>query len=249
MAPNGTDRLGSRLKLGVLVPAFNATVQPEMESLRPAGVTNHIARIDMPDRQLAADDDQEAVVGSMGADLFGALSRVMKVRPGAVILGISVPCFWTGIAGGEALRARLEAASGVAVATADAACREALARLPGVRRVGVLTPFRAIANDRIVAFFREAGCDAVVVRSTEAASNLAIAHAEATAMIGLMRDLAEDGCAMILQLGTNLPFLDLAQEAQRWLGRPCFSVNALLYRQALRLSGITDTVAGCEMLD
>ncbi|BDG74234.1 maleate cis-trans isomerase family protein [Roseomonas fluvialis] len=242
------DRLAVRLKLGILVPAFNATAQPEMESLRPPGVTNHVARIDMPDRNLAADADQVAVVESLGADLFGALARVMKVRPGAVVLGISVPCFWAGTAGGAALRGRLEAAAGVPVATADAACLDLLARLPA-RRIGVLTPFQPVANERIAAFLREAGCESVAFRSTEAASNLAIAHAEASAMIGAMRSLAEDGCEVLLQLGTNLAFLDLAAEARRWLDRPCFAVNALLYRHALRLAGIQDVVPGCEGLD
>ncbi len=242
------DRLGARLKLGILVPAYNATVQPEMESLRPPGVTNHVARIDMPDRELAADADQEAVVASLGDDLFGALSRVMKVRPGAVVLGISVPCFWGGIAGGAALRARIEDAAGVPVATADDACIEVLARIPA-RRVGVLTPFRPIANERIGAFLREAGCADVAFRSTEAASNLAIAHAQAEAMIAHMRALADDGCELLLQLGTNLAFLDLAAEARRWLGRPCFAANALLYRRALRLAGLEDSVPGCEGLD
>jgi maleate isomerase len=242
------DRLGGRLKLGILVPAFNATVQPEMEGLRPPGVTNHVARIDMPDRELAADADQAAVVESLGADLFGALGRVMTVRPGAVVLGISVPCFWAGIAGGAALRARLEAAAGVPVATADAAVLDVLARLPA-RRVGVLTPFRPVANERIAAFLHEAGAAAVALRSTGAASNLAIAHAQASAMIAAMRELAEEGCDLLLQLGTNLAFLDLADEARRWLGRPCFAVNALLYRRALRLAGLQDAVAGCEDLD
>ncbi len=67
------DRLGWRLKLGVLVPAFNTTVQPELEAMRPAGVTNHVARIEIPDFPLASDDDQEKVIRSLGDDLFGAL--------------------------------------------------------------------------------------------------------------------------------------------------------------------------------
>jgi maleate isomerase len=242
-----SDQLAHRLKLGVLVPAFNATVQPEMETLRPPGVTNHVARIDMPDRALASDADQTAVLDSLGPDLFGALSRVMRVQPGVVVLGISLPCFWRGLAGGKALRAELEAAAGVPVATADIACLAAVRRL-APRRLGVVTPFQPVANDRISAFLEEAGHSAIL-RSTGATSNLTIAHTEATTLIAAFRALAETGCDLLLQVGTNLASAGLAQEAERWLGVRCLAVNALLYRQALRLAGLDDPVPGCEGLD
>jgi maleate isomerase len=242
-----TDRLGYRLKLGVLLPAFNATVQPELEAMRPPGVTNHVARIDMPDHPLASDADQAAIMDSLGPDLFGALSRVLKVRPGVVLLGISLPCFWRGLEGGAALRAELEAAAGLPVATADEACLDALRRL-APRRLGVVTPFQAVANERIAAFLAEAGHPAVL-RSVAAASNLTIAHTGEAALIGAFRALAEAGCDVLLQLGTNLASVGLSQEAERWLGLRCLAVNALLYRHALRLAGLPDLVAGCEGLD
>ena len=39
------DALGWRKKFAVLVPSTNTSVQPEFDSMRPAGVTNHISRI------------------------------------------------------------------------------------------------------------------------------------------------------------------------------------------------------------
>ncbi|WP_456299896.1 aspartate racemase/maleate isomerase family protein, partial [Falsiroseomonas oryzae] len=151
--------------------------------------------------------------------------------------------------GGAALRQRLEAAAGVPVATADAACLDALRRLGGGRRIGVLTPFRPVANARIAAFLAEAGHPDAVLRSTGAASNLAIAQTEAATIVSGLRALAAEGCDLLLQLGTNLASVGLAEEAQRWLGLPCLAVNALLYRHALRLAGLPDTVPGCEALD
>ena len=244
-----TDRLGGRLKLGILIPAFNASVQPEMEAMRPPGITNHIARIDMPDRALDDDNDQITVIESLGDDLFGALRRVMHVRPGGVIFAMSIPCFWTGIAGGAALRAKLEDAAGVPVITADAACLDALRHLPRARRLGLLTPFQSVANDRLRTFFAEAGFPVAALRSTEAASNLQIAHADAALLADGFKALAAEGCDTILQLGTNLASADVAEEATRWLGLPCLSVNALLYRAALRACGVDAPVRGCEVLD
>ena len=47
-----TDRLGYRLKLGIVIPSTNTIVQPETDTMRPAGVTNHIGRIHIPDLPL-----------------------------------------------------------------------------------------------------------------------------------------------------------------------------------------------------
>ena len=39
-----TDSLGFRAKLGIIAPSTNTSVQPEMDAMRPFGVTNHFGR-------------------------------------------------------------------------------------------------------------------------------------------------------------------------------------------------------------
>ena len=39
------DSLGFRLKLGIIAPSTNTSVQPEMDAMRPYGVTNHFGRL------------------------------------------------------------------------------------------------------------------------------------------------------------------------------------------------------------
>jgi len=51
------DSLATRAKVAVVVPATNTIVQPEMEAMRPAGVTNHVTRMRLPPRPY---DDQAA---------------------------------------------------------------------------------------------------------------------------------------------------------------------------------------------
>ena len=57
-----TDRLGYRLKLGVVVPSTNTIVQPETDAMRPPGVTNHIGRIHIPDLPLTNDTEFERIM-------------------------------------------------------------------------------------------------------------------------------------------------------------------------------------------
>jgi len=239
-----TDRLGWRLKLGVLVPAFNATVQPELDGMRPPGVTNHVARIEMPDLALASDADQEKVVESLGADLFAAIRRVMLVKPAALVFGISIPTFWGGMAAGAALRKRLEDAAGVPCITAADACVAALRRFPDRHRVGVLTPYQPIGDAHVRAYLVEAGIDVVSLVSLKRPSNLEIAHADAAMLRDGIDRVVAEGCDIVLQVGTNLAVADLAGSIESETGRPVICVNTALYWMALRRMGIDDRIAG-----
>jgi maleate isomerase len=58
------DTLGHRMKFGIIIPSTNTTVQPEMDGMRPDGVTNQIGRF--PKDNLRFDND----------DHFGKIVRV-----------------------------------------------------------------------------------------------------------------------------------------------------------------------------
>lgn len=239
-----TDRLGWRLKLGVLVPAFNTSVQPELESMRPKGVTNHTARIEMPDAPLASDADQERVIQSLGDDLFGALRRVMIARASAVILGISIPTFWGGVEGGTGMRRRLEEAAGVPCILGSEACVEALKLLPERKRLGVLTPYQPVADRQVARYLTESGFEPTALLSLQRPSNIEISHADEAMLRDGVDRLAAQGCDIILQVGTNLAMADLVDGETARLGMPVIGINTALYWSALRRMGITDRLKG-----
>ena len=43
------DRLGYRMKFGVIAPSTNTIVQPEFDAMSLHGVTSHFSRIHIPD--------------------------------------------------------------------------------------------------------------------------------------------------------------------------------------------------------
>jgi maleate isomerase len=47
-----------------------------------------------------------------------------------------------------------------------------------------------------------------------------------------------------VQIGTNLSMVRLADEAERWLGKPVLAINAVTLWHALRTSGIPDQMRG-----
>ncbi|MDN7181768.1 hypothetical protein M0D69_27930 [Caballeronia sp. SEWSISQ10-4 2] len=103
-----TDRLGYRLKIGVVTPSTNTTVQPEMDSMRPPGVTNHISRIHISDLPLGNDIQFTAMVDAIESGLFPAVDLVMPCAPDHLLMGMSIPTFWGGARGATALHACME---------------------------------------------------------------------------------------------------------------------------------------------
>ena len=239
-----TDRLGHRLKIGVLVPSTNTTVQPETDRMRPRGVTNHVSRIHIPDLPLGDDTEFEAMVRAIEPGLLPALERVMTCQPGHVVMGMSIPTFWGGLAGANALLARMEAHAGMPVTMGSLACAEGLRCLPQVRRIGILTPYQPVGDAHVARFFSDCGFEVAAVHTLKRPSEVQIAHAtEADIIVGL-QSLAERGVDAIVQAGTDLAVADLADEAERWLGLPVLAINAVTYWRALRRSGIEDRVPG-----
>jgi maleate isomerase len=235
-----TDRLGYRLKIGIIVPSTNTTVQPETDAMRPPGVTNHIARIHIPDLPLTNDTEFEQMVEAIGPDLFGAVDRVMTCRPQHLVMGMSIPTFWGGRAGAEDLLARLGKRAGVPVTMGSMACVDALRQYPSVRTIGILTPYQPVGDTHVRRFFEESGYAVAAVHSLKQPSEVQIAHATEARIREALEALAASGANAIVQAGTDLAVADLAEDAERLLGRPVIPINTATYWSALRRCGIDD---------
>lgn len=243
-----TDRLGYRLKIGIVIPSTNTTVQPETDTLRPAGVTNHIGRIHIPDLPLSNDTEFEALIDAIGPDLFLCVDRVMTCKPAHLVMAMSIPTFWDGKAGSEKLLARLEARAAVPVTMGSTACIEALKCFPKVRKIGVLTPYQPIGDAHVARYFQDHGYDVAKVHSLKRPSEVQIAHATEADIRDGLKILATSGVDAIVQAGTDLAVIDIADEAERWLGIPVIAINAATYWRALRRCGISDRIDGCGSL-
>ncbi len=239
-----TDRLGYRLKLGVVIPSTNSIVQPETDAMRPAGVTNHIGRIHIPDLPLTNDSEFAQIMTAIEPDLFGAVDRVMSCKPAHVIMAMSIPTFWGGIAGAGHLKTRLETRAGVTVSLGSLACAEALRKFPQVRSIGILTPYQPVGDAHVARFFEENGWRVGAVHSLKRPSEVLIGHATEGELRDGLKALAAQGVDAIVQAGTDLAMADLAGEAERWLGVPVIAINVATYWSALRANGISDRQQG-----
>ena len=63
------DYLAWRLAFGVTTPSTNTVVQPEYDDMRPPGVTNHLARMVIPDMPIRSNEDFDASIRLIDAAL------------------------------------------------------------------------------------------------------------------------------------------------------------------------------------
>jgi maleate isomerase len=63
-------------------------------------------------------------------------------------------------------------------------------------------------------------------------------------MIEALKSIDSPDVEALIQFGANLPLAAIADEAERWLGKPVIPVNTATYWHALRHSGIADKLPG-----
>jgi maleate isomerase len=238
------DRLGYRLKLGVVIPSTNSIVQPETDAMRPRGVTNHVGRIHIPDLPLTNDTEFAQIMTAIEPDLFGAVDRVMSCKPGHLIMAMSIPTFWGGMRGADQLLQRLKARSGVSVSLGSLSCVHALKNFPNVKTIGVLTPYQPVGDAQVAGFFAENGWTVTAVHSLKRPSEVLIGHATTADLIDGLKTLAAQKVDAIVQAGTDLAMADVAAQAEHWLGIPVIAINVATYWSALRENGIDDRIFG-----
>jgi maleate isomerase len=237
------DALGWRRKFAVLVPSTNTVVQPEFDGMRPAGVTNHISRIRIPNMALASDADFRRLVELIAAAQLEAVDSAMSCAPDHVVLGISVETFWGGLAASRKLTAELEAHTRLGVTGGAGACAAAFAAL-GVKRIAVLTPYFPVGDANVQAFFEESGYRVARIKGLKCASPVQIAHVPPQDLRAAAEELDGDDVDAVIQVGTNLAMARLAAQMEAERGKPVLAINACIYWRALRTNGIADRVAG-----
>jgi maleate isomerase len=238
-----TDALGWRAKIGIVMPSTNTSVQPECDDLRLAGVTNHVARITIQERPLSSDAAFLEHVQAMSTGVGAAIDQVMTCKPDHVIMGVALEAFWGGVEQAEQLRLGLEAQAGVGVSMGSDALRAAL-DVFGAKRIAVLTPHQPKGDQVVGDYLREAGYEVVRLTGLKCASPMLIAHTSPADLRAALRALDGDDIDAIVQVGTNLAGMAVAAEAERWLGKPVLSMNAVIYWRALRRLGIEDRIWG-----
>jgi maleate isomerase len=242
-----TDVLGWRATFGVIAPSTNTVVEPDFYAMGVPGVTAHTGRIWIRDQSLGSDEQFEALLDQIRAEIDAACQRVMTCEPDHMVMGMSAETFWGGVEGNERFTERIQRLTGRSVTTGASSCDRAL-KLLGARRIAVITPYQQIADQNVIRFFTESGYEVVRLEGLRCPTAVSIARVPEARLREVIRRIDGSDVEAIVQVGTNLSMVRLADEATRWLGKPVIAINAATWWAALRANGIEDRVYGAGPL-
>jgi len=179
----------------------------------------------------------------MREGMGAGIDQIVTCQPDHLIMGVALEAFWGGVAQADTLQAELSARAGVGVSMGSTATTAALARF-GARSIAVLTPHQPRGDEQVRRYFEEAGFTIRRLIGLKCATPTLIAHTTEATVIDALRELNGDDVEAVVQVGTNLPAVDLCAQAERWFGKPVLAINAVTYWDALRRSGVEDRIYG-----
>ena len=250
------DACSHRLKIGLLIPATNCTAEFEMWSVigrNPDvldGVGIHATPIRTPTPSFGDAEELAQYRRDFDANLLDAVDVALLAEPESMVLGFSMEHFSPSVAEGEVQPALVrERADGISLATWRAAAQAALDAYEA-RRIAILCPFDPTGLANAVGYFEELGREVVSAVGLGCATGVDVGHVPDDLKERVIRErlLAHGPVDAILQCGTNLSSLALAERLEGELGLPLIGINVALLWFTLRELGIDSRLHGGSRL-
>jgi maleate cis-trans isomerase len=214
---------------GLLVPANNTTMEPELLAWLPEGSSCHTVRIPRGKGTLGAADLPEYL-----AHATTLARQFAKEDLDIVIYGCTAAGFLAGPARDAEVAAELAKVTGKRVVTTASAMTAALDHL-GARRIALITPYRDAVNERLEAFLSTAGIATEVLSSFGAETVDALAAITGPQVAARTRGAMRPGIEAVFIACSQLPTHAIIPELERDLGVPVWSSIRATAWQALRV--------------
>lgn len=247
------DTLEHRMKFGVIIPSTNTAVEYDywtMIKSNPglAGIGFHTAGLLVEAPKMTTDEDLLEFLEQFRRQIYVTVDNVMTAAPQYIIMGMSLETFFGGWEGNKELKAQLTGRCGLNIATGAEACKAALACF-NAKRISIITPYQDIGDRNVVKFFEEIGCSVAKIVGLKCGSASDIAHVPAQWCEDvILNELNLPGVDAIVQCGTNLSMVGVADRLEPRIGKPIIPINAACLWFALRQCGIKEPLYGCSRL-
>jgi len=224
---------GRRL-LGILTPSSNTRLEP-ITAAMIAGIPEasahfgrfRVTQIALSDAANAQFDDSEIL---RAAELLGD-ARVHTIG------WSGTSASWLGFDTDERLCRRITEASGVPACTSVLALNE-IFRLTGVKRFGLVTPYRDDVQQRIVENYARAGFECVAERNLGWQDNWSFSEVTPEEIALMAREVAAASPEAITVLCTGVQGAPFVEALERELGIPIYDSIATVVWKSLKLAGI-----------
>ena len=238
--------IGSRARIGVIIPSTNIGVEYDCQRIIPEGVTWHFGRFFVGQPDLSSDNMFLAFIDAIRETIPDAMRDIMTCEPSYIMMGMSAETFWGGLDGNKEFEARLREQIGPDMGlTSGAAALKAALDAFGAKRVAALTPYQPVGDEQVRRFLEESGYTVTNVVGLKCDTATSIAHTPPREVIDVILDeLDGDDVDAIVQAGTNLSTVDIFPALEKQLGKPVIPINIATIWHALRACGVADKFHG-----
>ena len=232
---------GARGRIGVVVPANNCVLEPEIWPRLPEGTALHATRI------LAKGALTPEAVRAMEAHFDRAVDELAATGVDAIAYADMATTFVMGPGWNEARTAAVAARTGRPCLTAWTALHDALAAL-GVSRIAVGTPYPAAVHALVPPFFAARGFAVTGHATLDIAAMDEVPRVSADRLAALVDGLDKAGADAVVLLATDLPTFASIETLERATALPVLSSNQTLLWSALRAVGNRARIPGLGRL-
>jgi maleate isomerase len=225
-------------RLGMLTPSSNTALEP-ITCAMLSGVKDlsvHFSRfrvteIALSESSLRQFDDSEILRAT-------ELLAHAKVD---VIAWNGTSASWLGFDRDERLCERITEATGIRACTTVLAYRDLFRRLKDAR-IGLVTPYTADVQQRIMANWRSQGLNCIAERHLSLTDNFSFAEVPETDVARLCEEVVREGCDAVAIVCTNMRGAGAAERLERKLGAGIFDSIAVTLRACLAATGVDPSI-------
>jgi maleate isomerase len=168
-------------------------------------------------------------------DIPTAAARLMRLKPNLFAYYCTTASFVSGVAGDEALKKRVEDATGLPCTTASSAIVSALRHL-GVRRVATASPYMEDVNLALSCYLAECGIEVVNSNPLHRLQDHGIVPPSTIREAARMADVPEAEAVIISCTGQKTA--DFITDLEEEIGKPVVTSNQATGWQALNMLGV-----------
>ena len=221
----------SALKIGLMVPINNTTMEGELLKWLPAGSTCRTLRIPRGAGLLTRE-----TVPAYKAKALELARELAEDDLDALVYGCTAAGFIYGPAGDAELAVQLADITGKPVVTTARAMVEAL-EYSGAHDIAVVTPYQDLVNEQLTAFLAESDIRVRRLASFRASSVDELGRITAEQVAQRARETMSDDCDALFIACSQLPTHAIVDGLHRELARPVWSsIQASAWQTRERLS-------------
>jgi maleate isomerase len=225
-------------RLGMLTPSSNTALEPVTYAMLAGveGVSVHFSRFKVTEIALS-----EAATRQFDASEILRAVELLAHAKVDVIAWNGTSASWLGFDRDERLCERITEATGIRACTTVLAYRD-LFRQFATARIGLVTPYTADVQDRIIANWRSQGLNCVAERHLSLTENFSFAEVPEATVARLCEEVVREGSDAVVVLCTNMRGAGVAERLERKLGVGVFDSIAVTLWACLVATGVDPSI-------